>query len=128
MTLEISIDLIPFFATSKDPSLVQQLRAVVPWEDGEDEEEEEEGEEEAQEADEEAEEDSDVEEPADLDPGPGRRPDSYFSGPSGRGLGKQRPPESWLRVAGPALGTETKSTLTPPRKPDFEAVAPPPTP
>ena len=127
MTLEISIDLIPFFATSKDPSLVQQLRAVVPWEDGEDEEEEEEGEEEAQEADEEAEEDSDVEEPADLDPGPGEGQIPTFQDLQAGGWGSSGPLRADCGWRVP-LWAQTKSTLTPPRKPDFEAVAPPPTP
>ncbi|CAE7269193.1 abcF2 [Symbiodinium sp. CCMP2592] len=91
ITLEISVDLIPFFATSKDPSLVEQLLSAVPWGDDE-EEEEEEGEEEAEEADEEAEEEDelDVEDLQAGDLGYVRwRP------PRRRLVGKQRPPESY---------------------------------
>ena len=93
ITLEISIDLIPFFATSKDPSLVEQLLAVVPWEEDDEEEGGEEADEEAGEEGEE-EDDWDEDEPAHdvfhaSDLGEFVRP------PRRRLVGKQRPPESY---------------------------------
>ena len=31
IVLEIKVDLLPFFANSKDPELISQIRALVPW-------------------------------------------------------------------------------------------------